>query len=132
MISSSPRGRSRAPRGCASALSSFGDPLQLVVPEQLRAPVLQPHFEDQVLWGSPGVGPRSADRAQQSPQLGGKPSLPAHPHALAYSRLFCLHAPSVLSAPNGLPPHRKRLEQSAVGTARTSGEAPPFPFPTRN
>src|SRR5829696_5769902 len=58
------RSRGR-PMGWKPRLCSFGEALQLVVPEQPRAPVIEVHFEDQVLWRSPGVGPLAADRAQQ-------------------------------------------------------------------
>src|SRR5829696_6051293 len=71
-------------------LSFFGDLLPLMVPEQPRAPVLQPHFEDEVLGSFPGGTPLSAERARQSPQLGGKPRALAHPHLLADP--YCLRA----------------------------------------
>jgi hypothetical protein len=45
LLSSSQRGHSRGPVDCASSLiGSFGDSLQLVVPEQLRATVIEAHF----------------------------------------------------------------------------------------
>src|SRR5215211_1258230 len=78
--------------GGAPGLSSFGDRLQLVVPEQPSAPVLQPDFEDEVFRGSPGVGPLSADRARKSLQLGGKPRSPAHPDPRADAYPFRHHA----------------------------------------
>jgi hypothetical protein len=69
--------------GVRSYLCSFGDLLELVVPEQKRAPVLQPHVEGQVL----GVAPLSTDRACKSPQLGVEPRV-AHPYFRADLRIF--------------------------------------------
>src|SRR5918998_6520125 len=60
--------------------------LQLVVPEQLRASVLQPDVEGQVL----GVAPPSADPARQPPPLGAQPGF-AYPHPHADARLFRTH-----------------------------------------
>jgi hypothetical protein len=77
--------------GAPGLLSSFRDALQLVVPEQPCAPVLQPYFEDEVFGGSPGVGPLSAERARQSLQLGGKPRSPAHPDPRADAYPFRPH-----------------------------------------
>src|SRR5215207_9877997 len=67
---------------CASSI----DLGQLVVPEQLCAPVIQEHVEGQVL----GMTPLSDDRARKPPPLGAKPSL-AHHHLRADSRFFRPH-----------------------------------------
>jgi hypothetical protein len=69
--------------GVASGLCSFADLLELVVPEQLRAPVLQQHVEGQVL----GVAPLSTDRARKPPPLGVQPRV-AHPYLRADLRIF--------------------------------------------
>src|SRR5215207_3293807 len=55
--------------GARSSLSSLGDLLQLVVPEQKRAPVVEQHVEGQVR----GVAPFSTDRTRKPPPLGVKP-----------------------------------------------------------
>jgi hypothetical protein len=69
--------------GVRYGLSSLGDLLQLVVPEQLRAPVVEQHVEGQV----GGVAPLSTDRARKSPPLGGKPRV-ANPYFRADLSLF--------------------------------------------
>jgi hypothetical protein len=69
--------------GVRSYLSSLGDLLQLVVPEQLRAPVVEQHVEGQVL----GVAPFSTDRTCQSPPLGVQPRV-AHPYFRADLSFF--------------------------------------------
>ena len=68
--------------------------LQLVMPEQLRASILQPHVEGQVL----GVAPPCTDPAHKPPQLGAKPGF-AHPHPRADARLF---GPHVLGFPSAV------------------------------
>src|SRR5215212_10214074 len=78
---------------CASGLRSFADLLQLVVPKELRAPVLKNHLEGQVL----GVAPPSADRAREPPPLGAKPGLLAHPHPRTDHRFFGPHKEPVPS-----------------------------------
>src|SRR5215208_4020646 len=78
---------SHCPISVASDLSAFGDLLQLVVPKELRAPVLQNHVEGQVL----GVAPPSADRARKPSPLAAKPGLLAHPHPRADHRFFGPH-----------------------------------------
>lgn len=60
--------------------------LQLVVPEQLRASVLQAHVEGKVL----GVAPPPDDPARQPPPLGEQPGL-SHLNPRADLRLFGTH-----------------------------------------
>src|SRR5829696_2004152 len=69
--------------GVASGLCSFGDLLQLVVPEQLHAPVVEQHVEGQVL----GVAPFPTDRARKPPPLGATPRV-ANPYLRADLSLF--------------------------------------------
>src|SRR5215218_1800677 len=59
------------------------DLFQLVVPEQLHAPLIQLHVEGQVL----GVAPLFADRTRKAPPLGATPGL-AHPYPRADPRFF--------------------------------------------
>src|SRR5215212_11141917 len=63
--------RERRASGQNSFADLLHDPLQLVVPKELRAPLLQNHLESQVL----GVAPPSADRARKPPPLAAKPGL---------------------------------------------------------
>src|SRR5215212_2362620 len=67
---------------CLLCTSSI-DLVHLVVPEQLRAPVIQEHVEGQVL----GMTPLSDDRARKPSPLGAMPSL-VHHHLRADSRFF--------------------------------------------
>ncbi len=78
-----PKGVLHQSTGVACGLSSLGDLLQLVVPEQKRAPVVEQHVEGQVL----GVAPLSTDRACKSPPLGVQPRV-AHPYFRADLRIF--------------------------------------------
>src|SRR5215204_2685042 len=98
-----PKGLLLRSMGVACGLNSFGDLLQLVVPEQLRAPVLQQHVEGQVL----GVAPLSTDRARKPPPLRATPRV-ANPYFRAYLSLVSPHALTILSVPAVLlaaPPH---------------------------
>ena len=69
--------------GVRSYLSSLSNLLQLVVPEQLRAPVVEQHVEGQVL----GVAPFFTDRTRQSPSLRVQPRV-ANPYFRADLSLF--------------------------------------------
>src|SRR5918994_1706255 len=113
--------------GVACGLSSLGDLLQLVVPEQKRAPVLQQHVEGQVL----GVAPFSTDRARKSSPLQATTRV-ANPYFRADLSLFCPHPLPPLSPPAGLllaaPLHKcARLGSGAgfVYTALETATTPP-------
>ena len=108
--------------------------LQLVVPEQLRASVLQPDVEGQVL----GVAPPPADRARQPPPLGAQPGF-AHPHPHADARLFGTHvfgSPSaVIRRPvaraAGGPPAPTTTSSSPRSRVRREGPLSGFACTTR-
>src|SRR5215203_7119173 len=73
--------------GFLADLSSFADLLQLVVPEKLRAPVVEQHVEGDVC----GVSPSFLDRAYHSSQ-GRTTVVLSYPHPLADLRFLREHA----------------------------------------
>src|SRR5215217_7220833 len=65
----------------------MGDLLQLVIPEQLRAPIVEKHVEGDVV----GISPPFLDRANQSSQ-GRTKMVCSYPHPLADPRFLRVHA----------------------------------------
>jgi hypothetical protein len=65
------------------ALDNFFDFLQLVVPEELHATVVQEHIQSYVLWGSPSA----LDRAHLPSQFGLSERC-TYPHPQADERFF--------------------------------------------
>src|SRR5215212_10086041 len=104
--------------GVACGLGSFGYLLQLVVPEKLRAPVLEIHVEGAVGRVSPPLRDRSL---QATPAR--RAMIRPDPHPLADLRLFGKHLGSSFSLPLMIAGDAGDLAQ------RTTVKAPAFPAP---
>src|SRR5215212_10515418 len=118
----------------ASGLRSFADLLhdllRLVVPKELRAPVLKQHVEGQVL----GVAPPCADRARKPSPLGAAMPGVGHHHPRADLRFFGPHKELVppdtlLASPYGSAPrmpHAEAVPYEDYGLLFMSRRCPPF------
>src|SRR5215212_4172832 len=90
--------------GLACDLGPFGDLLQLVVPEKLRAPVVEIHIE-----GAVGrVSPPPCDRPLLATPVR-RAMVRPDPHPLANLRLFGKHLGSSFSLPLSLGSERIRI-----------------------